>query len=202
MLKIAIIVLAAGASRRFGTSNKLLVRIEGEPLAVRTVRLTGAVQVAGAELETYVVVRGTGVTDALAGAGLTPRTIDSPRAADGMGHSIAAGVASLGPDVDGALVIPADMPLLSVEFVACLLTAFVAAGAQRPAHPLLPDGTRSGPVVWPRPMFQALMALEGDRGGKGLLDGIATVAVASPGEGVLADMDTQADYQRLVESGR
>ena len=197
MTTIALIILAAGASRRFGTDNKLLAPIEGEPLIVRTIRRIGTASIPGVALELTVVVRdGDGVARALAGIAL--RLVINPRADEGMGTSIAAGIASLGPGVDAALIVPGDLPFISAALLEQLIKAFTADGGTRATHPLLVDGTRVGPVVWPKRLFGALMALEGEAGGRSLLNIEATVGVALAEAALLADIDTPADLERLV----
>lgn len=201
MFDIAIIVLAAGASRRFGAQDKLLAEVAGESLINRAVRQLGLVDVPGCELDVVVVVReGSQVgrrLDPEVAAG-SVRLVVNPRAEDGMGTSIAQGIASLPAATTAALIVPADMPMLTAEVIGRLIAAFIAGGHDRPAHPVLADGTKVGPVIWPRRFFPQLMALGGEAGGRSLLDGEPTIAVSLDDTDVLADVDTPSDLQRLV----
>ena len=54
------------------------------------------------------------------------------------------------------------------------------------------DGKRGNPVLWSRRFFPDLMAIEGDVGGRHLIDryGEAVVEVPLAGEAALADIDT------------
>lgn len=203
-MRIALIILAAGASRRFGPDNKLLADIGGEPMIAHVARVLAGVALPGAEFEVVAVTVAhddpvAKVLEALPVA-VGMRLIANPRAAEGMGTSIAAGVASLPPDVAGALIVPGDMPRLTGALMVQLLAAFLADGGARAVHPVRTDGTKVGPVVWPRARFRELMALEGEAGGRGLLDQGPTLGVAldAGGETVLADIDTPADLARLA----
>jgi molybdenum cofactor cytidylyltransferase len=201
MSDIAIIVLAAGASRRFGAQDKLLCDVAGEPLITRTIRQIGMIDVSACELDVIVVVReGSQVGRRLAPEVLagTVRLVVNKHADAGMGTSIAAGIASLPATTQAALVVPADMPMLTADVIGRLIAAFIAGGRDRPAHPVLADGTKVGPVVWPRQYFADLMALGGEAGGRSLLEGSPSIAVALDDTDVLADVDTPADLERLV----
>ena len=205
-MSIEIIVLAAGRSRRFGEGNKLLALFEGEALIVRTVRRVFGVRVAGHDVGVRVVTDhadGT-VGAAIGAAGLEPsvRIVVNARAHEGMGTSVAAGIASLSGDIDAAVIVPGDMPFVSAEVIAALIHAFVADGAARPAYPVLADGTQINPVVWPRRTFAKLAALEGDKGGKGLLAGQSCCTIVLTDPIAAADIDTLEDLAALQVVGK
>jgi molybdenum cofactor cytidylyltransferase len=204
MLKVAVIILAAGASRRFGVDDKLVADLDGEPLITRVVREVSQVDVAGVAVELRVVVRegSSGVLVAL--RGLTPETrpsiVINPRAAEGMGTSIAAGVASLSADTDAAVIVPGDMPFIGHALIEDLIAAFVVGGGATPTHPVLADGTRVGPVVWPRTLFAALRTLAGETGGRTLLERTPTLGVPIGDPTSLVDIDTPADFESVIET--
>ena len=205
-MNIALIILAAGASRRFGPGDKLMAAVDGEPMIVRSARRMAAVRVPDAAIATIAVIAASRGPVAAALMGLPPqlrpRLILNPRAADGMGTSIAAGIASLRPDIDGALIAPADMPFLGAALIERLIGSFMAGNGQTPAHPVLEDGTSVGPVLWPRSMFARLMALTGDTGGKSLLIGQTTfkIQLTAADQHVLTDIDTHEDLDRAMRT--
>lgn len=205
-MKIAVIILAAGQSRRFGEQNKLLAHFAGEPLVVGLVRRASAVRFTGVKVEIMVVVAGSTdpVAVALADCGLErlPLIVSNPHAADGMGSSIAAGIAALHATISAAVIVPGDMPLLSAAFIERLIAAFMADGRHRPAHPVSADGTQLSPVIWPRSMFDKLCALTGDTGGKSLLRALdpLRIMVGEPHE--LVDVDTPDDLAILQGDAR
>jgi len=201
-MKFEVVVLAAGQSRRFGAANKLLAQVGSEPLVVGLVRRLTQVR-DGERPCTVTVVTQTSndeLTQALQEAGLTDgiQIVPNARSLDGMGTSVAAGVANVPDDVDAVVVVPGDMPFVGAPLIEQLIAAFVADGGHRPVHPVLPDGTQTNPVVWPRAYFQRLTALDGDRGAKSLLvDANAlTIQLAEPD--AATDIDTPHDLARLT----
>ena len=173
-------------------------------MIARVARVLADVKMPGADIEVLAVTVShddtvAQVLMALPPAG-QPRLVANPRAAQGMGTSIAAGVASLAPDVDGALIVPGDMPQLTGVLIERLLAAFISDGGSRAVHPVLGDGTKAGPVVWPRARFAQLVALEGEAGGRSLLHKAPTLAIALDitDQAALADIDTPADLATLT----
>jgi molybdenum cofactor cytidylyltransferase len=106
---IGAIVLAAGASERFGAENKLLADIGGEPLVRRVVQ--GLLRGSIADI---IIV--TGHERALVETALDTlpvRFVHNENWTSGMASSIVAGVAALPASVDGAYIVPGDMPFLT-----------------------------------------------------------------------------------------
>ena len=205
-MRFEIIVLAAGKSRRFGEANKLLAQFEGEPLIVRTLRQVAGVRVGGDEVGVSAVVDGGHgeVAGGIRAAGQEGwvRIVVNGRADEGMGTSVAAGIASLKDGVDAAVIVPGDMPFVSAGLIEALIGAFVADGGGRPVYPVLPDGTQANPVIWPRSYFAKLTALDGDKGGRGLLKGYSCCTIALIDPQLAEDIDTRDDLARLQAVGK
>jgi molybdenum cofactor cytidylyltransferase len=195
MAVIAAVVLAAGASSRFGAGNKLLAEIGGKPL-LRIV----AEAVAAAGISDIVVVTGSdraSVETALAGLGV--RFAHNPGWQSGMGTSIAAGVSALGEVCDGAFIVPGDMPLLSASVLESLIAAFEREGLERIVYAATPKGEQRNPVLWPRRYFAELAHLSGREGAKRLLRSLADESVAVAAHAAtLADIDTSLELQAAV----
>jgi molybdenum cofactor cytidylyltransferase len=170
---IAGILLASGASRRFG-ANKLLV-----PLAGRALIRWSAEALASSVDEMYVVVPddAPALRNALEGLGV--HWVVNPDAASGMASSIRAGVGALLPDTSAAVVTLADQPLLDPVVVARVVARWREATARAVA--VAYTDARGHPVLFDAALFSALMALRGDRGARALLDDLgsdlATVVV-------------------------
>jgi molybdenum cofactor cytidylyltransferase len=192
MAKLASVVLAAGASSRFGPENKLTARIDGRSLVRRVIEA-----IEGTSAETVVV---TGVDQPLieaALAGLSVRFVPNPDWSSGLGSSVAAGIAALGADIDGAFIVPGDMPFLSADLMRSLASTFARTEARAIVYPATLSGAQRNPVLWPRRLFRDLMALSGPDGAKRLLRGAKddAAAVAFADEWAFTDVDTLADLK-------
>lgn len=187
--RLAAIVLAAGAARRFG-GGKLLAAYRGAPL------LAGALAAARAAPVCEVVVV-TGADAEAVGAAvrrLDPqaRLVHAADHAEGMAASLRAGIASLGPEVDGAFVFLGDMPRVPHAVLAPLAEAVTSGAAA--AVPVF-EGRRGNPVVLSRPLFPQILGLAGDTGARAILErlGPRLARIEAPDAGVLFDVDTPGD---------
>lgn len=183
----AALVLAAGASTRFSGGNKLLAPFRGRPM-VRSVFDLALAAPVGHRL----VVTGAraGEISALAEeAGL--RVLHNPDFGKGMSTSLRTGLAALPADCSGALILLGDMPLIRPETLAAILACAAEnpeAGAIVPVH----AGEWGHPVYLARALFPAIMALEGDRGGRAVLQARSDVVTLETDDpGILADFDTR-----------
>jgi molybdenum cofactor cytidylyltransferase len=190
---IAAIVLAAGKSSRMG-ANKLLLSLAGRPLVWHAVNAACA-----SSADAVLVVLGNDAE--VVAAALPPgryRRVDNPRFADGLSTSLQAGLDALPAEIDGALILLADMPFTLPATVEALLAAAreeperIAAMNQR--------GRPTPPVYWPRALFGDLHSIHGDEGGRSLLmrapEMVRLVAMTQPDEAL--DVDVPEDYQRIV----
>ena len=161
------VILAAGASRRYG-SPKQLARYRGETLVARSVRLA---QEAGAEVVCVVLgYRAGPIRRALREGGATPvgtSTVRNPRWRDGMGRSLACGVRALDRGTRAVLVCLADQPLLEARDLAALVLTWRASPRAMVASRYA--GKLGVPAIFPRSHFRALNSLSGDRGAQELL---------------------------------
>lgn len=163
------IVLAAGLSRRAAPQHKLLLPApDGSGHAV--VRATvEAVCGAAAQVAEILVVTGHArdrIEAAL--AGLPVRCVHAPDFAQGMGHSLAAGVRAGDPDTVGYLVSPGDLPGLTAALVARVAAAAADRGHSRHVIPMA-DGQRGHPVFLAASLRPGLLTLTGDTGARLLL---------------------------------
>lgn len=193
---VAAVLLAGGASRRFGERNKLLVEIEGTALLRRI-----AERILAADLAPAIVVNGAEPAETRAVlSGLAVTFVDNPDWAAGMGTSVAAGVAALPASVRGAVIVPGDLPNLSVPMLQRLADMFVRSGMKRIVVPVTATGAQRNPVLWPRSTFEFLSRLSGERGGKTLLDtlGRERLDVVFDDDSLFTDIDTPDDLARYL----
>jgi molybdenum cofactor cytidylyltransferase len=186
--RVGAVLLAAGRSSRFGAGHKLLAPWRGKPLVAHAVDA-----IAAAGLPPPIVVLGhdeAAVRAALAGCDV--QFVVAPDWAEGMGRSLAAGIAAVPADWDAALICLGDMP--AVE------PALIAALAATPGELVVPlwDGRRGHPVRWPRAAFARLLALTGDTGGKAAMADFPVTEVAAPSAACLVDIDTPAALAGLA----
>lgn len=188
---VGAVLLAAGASRRFGRGSKLMAEIDGAPLLRRVADvlvLTG--------LKHVVVVTGDDPdTCREALSGLPVRFAENIAWRRGIGSSIATGIAALGGGVDGAFIVPGDMPFLTPALLGAMVAEFAPSGQHPIVFPVTAQGEQRNPVLWPRRFFPKLMSLSGAEGAKRLLRETRSeaVAVTVDDAAVLADIDTSAD---------
>jgi molybdenum cofactor cytidylyltransferase len=182
-------VLAAGASRRMGR-NKMLLPVNGEPLIRRTVRRS-----LESGLSPVVVVLGheAGLaTEALAGLGC--ETVLNPAFAGPMSGSLHKGLGRLAADVDAALIVLGDMPFVTIEMLAALVSA--TASSTAPLAVSRYGEVTAPPLLFRRALFGELLAYSGEGCGKAVVKAHWDEALfLNWPESVLTDIDTPEDLK-------
>ena len=190
-----VVILAAGGSSRMGRPKQLL------PFRGRTMLRHAAEVAVASGLRPVLVVLGDDADrmgTELDGLPVTP--VLNPDWDRGMGTSVRAGVRALlvaAPDADAVVLTLCDLPLVTPDVFARLVET------HRGGHPVAACryGDAAGvPTLFDRSYFPALQTLADGEGAKRL------VAAAGPAVGFVAfpdgsaDVDTPADYRRLVAS--
>lgn len=181
------VLLAAGSSRRFG-GNKLLAPLNGKPLYTWGLSALNEVCRTRKDCTLTVVSRYPEIRDAARALGA--KAVDSPDSEKGQAYSIRSGLQALGrvEEKDFILFLPADQPWITSQTISRLLDA---AG---------PDtwtvtaafGERVGtPTLFSARLLPDLMALEGDRGGRKLMNrpGQPCLVIQAGSERELDDVD-------------
>lgn len=189
----AVIVLAAGASRRFG-GTKLLAPHDGRPLVAHAV---GTAITAGPS-HVMVVVGYDG--DRVGAAACAEGDVTIVRNAayrSGLASSLIAGLRSLHEDVEVAAVLLGDQPGVPARAVVAVLGALIDGVEMARARYV--DGL-GHPVGFRRPVWPTIERLEGDQGARGLLaqHDVAEVAVSGRLPG---DVDEPSDLATLALAG-
>ena len=198
-MKNSAIILAAGQSTRFAAGHKLLALHAGQPL-IRCV----VSEVAATSCDEIILVTAPGAHAIVEAAGQGRwRSVIARDAEHGMAASIQAGIQALASDCDGALIVLADMPLVTSAMINALCNTFRAAGGKKIVFPQRADGRQGNPVLWPRAMFPSLMQLTGDSGGKDLIAAHRNTctAVKVADDRAYIDFDTVEDLQSLGKDG-
>ena len=184
-MKFAAVVLAAGRSTRM-QANKLLADLNGKSLLANTIE-----QIQASGVDEIVVV--TGHDAEAVAAALSPTKvviIHNPQYANGLSTSVRCGIAAV-KNFDAAFICLGDMPLIRAADMQRMMLKFNVEQGRILIAPTY-RGQLGNPILWGQEHFTALMALEGDRGARSLLeasrDQITEIAVDH--EGILLDADT------------
>ena len=189
-----VIVLAAGASRRFG-SPKQLVRVDGRPMLHTAV--ANAVSLAGGAVS---VVLGSGAGELAGLLRHTPATIVVNRHwEEGMGSSLRTAMGRLPGAPEAVLVMLADQAAITLED----LRRLVAGWRRNPDSVVAASysGIAGPPALFPRRCFAALGALRGDEGARLLLQREMDTLVRVPLPNAAIDVDQPEDLL-LLEARR
>jgi molybdenum cofactor cytidylyltransferase len=185
------IILAAGASRRYG-SPKLLLPWKGLPL-IRHVA-TMAIQ---AGLAPVIVVAGehaAAIREALEGHPVA--VVRNSEWESGQSSSVRVGLSALPREVGAAVFLLGDQPQVPPS----LPSALVELHARTLAPIVAPvvGGQRANPVLFDRVTFSDLLNLSDDVGGRALFSRYAVTWLEWHDPSVLRDIDTPEDYQSLL----
>ena len=196
---IVVILLAAGRGLRFDPRHsKMLADFAGRPL----VRQAAETAIASRAYRTIVVTGHARAKVEAALADLPLELVHNRDHASGLASSLRVGLSAAG-DAMGALILLGDMPKVSAETLDRLIALFEGAGAGCPAVVPLYRGRRGNPVLLGEALFASVARLSGDEGARRLLQstaGVVEVPVDDPG--VLADVDTPSDLERLLADGK
>jgi molybdenum cofactor cytidylyltransferase len=186
---VAAIILAAGASTRFGRIKQLL------PWGTGTM-LSAVVDIAlDSSARPVIVVLGRAAAECRTALGDRPVTVVVNAAWQaGQSTSVRIGLAALPNEIEAALFMLADQPAIAVATLEAVIERYRISRA--PVVWPEVDGRRGNPVLFDRRLFPELLALEGDVGGRPVLQAHAARAerVAVADRGILLDIDTPADY--------
>jgi molybdenum cofactor cytidylyltransferase len=200
--KIGAVVLAAGRSRRFGGA-KLRAGLAGRAIVAHVLEVVTAARQRRLLDEAIVVAaENDREIQELARRSQTTPAIN-PDPARGLSHSVVLGLSALPADVDAALVLLGDQPLVRVEVIEALIHAWRngTALAVRPRYSASPE-TPGHPVLLSRSVWPLAERLEGDAGfGHRFAPGSPEVTVVDvPGDN--PDIDTPADLLTLENRAR
>jgi CTP:molybdopterin cytidylyltransferase MocA len=184
------LVLAAGASERFG-GRKQLAQLGGRPLLEHVL-----IALEEAPVDRTVVVLGAHADEVREGVplhGAEPVVCDAWR--EGLAASLRAGVSALS-GCDAVAVALGDQPLLSADAIGRVIS-------QRGRDELAVRATYGGvpghPVLLERTLMARVREARGDSGARDLLHGVPVREVACDGLGSSEDIDTPAALAGLQE---
>jgi len=184
---ISAIVLAAGDSTRMGrTKSELRLGPNGLTFEA-TVRATLAEAGIG-------VIRVVVPPERVPGC---PDVVVNPDPAQGMLSSIQCGLRALPAGVAAALVWPVDHPLVRPDTIAAIVEAFAARGA--PIVVPTFKGRRGHPALFASRVFAELHGADPSVGARAVVHAHADRhELAVDDRGIVVDIDTPADYARVL----
>ena len=192
-LRPAVIVLAAGIGSRFSAStHKLTQRLGASSVLGSTLRHAIASHLPVVVVTTVALADAARRHVAARDVVVVPSVGTPGPAPLGIGYSIAAGV-SARPDASGWLVLPGDMPMVQ----SATLTAVARALEHHPVAYAQHKGRRGHPVGFGAELYSELVTLSGDEGARRLVARYPAHGVEVDDPGVLIDVDTEADLEKL-----
>jgi molybdenum cofactor cytidylyltransferase len=194
------IILAAGASHRFG-QNKLLIPLGGHAVlyhalqAALTAPLDPVILVLGYESD-----KALHALEELRGSPKL-RVLKNPHWAQGRAESLKLGLAAVPAHAPGAVVLLGDMPLVTPALIARVAQAFLR------AHTLcfpIYRGLPGRPVAIPQELFGEFAQLCGDASGLPILqkywERAIKIELAPDEEPTQWDIDTPEDLERMLKA--
>jgi CTP:molybdopterin cytidylyltransferase MocA len=193
LLPVGAVVLAAGSSTRMPGSEKLLLEFDGRPMIKSVIE-------AGSDGGCHQILVVYSSNEVMQAVGRDAELVHNPRAATGMASSLQVGLRALRPDMEAALVMLGDQPMVGSRTVAALLRAWRQEGS-RPAVAVSRGeaGKWAPPVVLARELWDQLMTLNGDAGARQVLDHRPELVDTVPSLDRLDDIDTPEDYAKIVK---
>ena len=184
------VVLAGGSGSRFG-SPKQLARIGERPMVAIAMSTAEAVcgprslLVAGSEWAAVVDAAHT----------REGFFVVNTHHSSGLSASIAAGVRSIRQQADAVMLLLADQPLVSPDYLRNLESTWRSAPDSIVASKYA--GTSGPPVIFPARFFEELLALDGDKGAKAVISAHQADVIEIGCENAAVDVDTPADLARI-----
>lgn len=188
---ITAVIMAAGASTRMG-KPKLDLKIKDRSLIQIILDSTTASLV-----DEIILVTRPGFE--LVKESLYPnlKIVENELWKTGQSSSMKKGLEHVKSGMDAVIFLMADQPFVSTEIINELLLRYYNTGSCLVAP--LYKGKRGSPVVFDRSLFQELFAIEGDKGGKELLDNFPVEYVEFNSSLPGMDIDTPEDYERIKD---
>ncbi len=190
------IILAAGASTRFGRPKQLL-RLKNRCLiewvldAALNSKLSRIVLVLGYAHQKVLQT----LAEKLQHSKLSIEI--NPQFKKGQSHSLRVGLSKVKDDFAAVMFLLGDQPMLNSATINILLERFWA--AEKDVCVPFYRGKRKTPVIFGRRFYTRLMSIKGDRGARQLIDEnpdrVLTVEMDNPL--CFFDIDTQQDFENL-----
>lgn len=185
------LVLAAGRSERFG-AVKQLAYYRGQPLAAHALRIAESL----CSNRTVLVTGHHGAAVHAACAPIAGFRVHNSDFRQGLGSSIARGVAAVRHAADGVLLLLADQPLIDQQHLSRLAARWSDARERVVATAYA--GKSGVPVIFPRRLFDDLCKLTGDTGAQALIQRCGSDVLTESCEAAAIDIDQPEDLAGIT----
>ncbi|MEM9669142.1 MAG: NTP transferase domain-containing protein [Pseudomonadota bacterium] len=187
-------MLAAGSSSRFGTDDKLLAEVRGEPVIRHGLRALSSERV--------------GMRIGVIGPGHAKRayefrehgwdTSENPTPELGLGSSLVTAVRNIeeAPGIDAILVLLADMPFVPDQHLYAMRAAMVP-GVQAVMSQV--DGILCPPALFSRDVFPQLRELPSDIGARDIFKTLEQTQIIDLSPSHAIDIDIKEDLEALID---
>lgn len=184
-MKLAVIVMAAGASKRFGEANKLLQPFRGKPLLQNVLELAAKIPA-----DRRIAVCSNDTSAIAEGCGFTPIRNTEPE--KGQSLSMRLGIAEC-DGCNGAMFLTGDQPFVSPDTLKKLVAAFHKAPDRIIGCSV--HGRFCIPSIFPAQVFGELLNQCGDVGGREVMRAHPDLVTLIPiEEREHFDIDTPQDF--------
>jgi molybdenum cofactor cytidylyltransferase len=184
------IILASGFSKRM-EDEKLLLDVGGVPMVERVIWAARSPLIG----EGILIYRCDAIKEI--GKRYSLKTVYNPHAEEGQSAAVKLGISCADPATHGFMFFVGDQPCLTQSTVNELIGIF----AEKNNSVVVPlyNGRRGNPVIFPSILRETLLRLEGDCGGRTVIErmgnNIILVPIDEGNEG--KDIDTKADYEKI-----
>ena len=195
-LNIAILILAAGESKRMGTPKQLL-KWKNTTLLGHTIQVSETLN-----LKTFVVLGANFEEIKNSISSRSIQILNHENWKNGLGSSIAFGVDYIFKnelDIEAILIVLADQPLINSEYLNSMISVFEK-GKNQIIASSYKDGKKGVPVLFDKIYFKELAQLSNDKGAKRLIEKYTDKVVLLNAESMVSDIDTIEDYNGLYQA--
>jgi molybdenum cofactor cytidylyltransferase len=184
------IILASGFSERMAR-DKLLLEVGGIPVIERVIRTAKS-----SLLDDLILIYQNERVREI-GEKYQVKAVYNDSAHEGQSAAVKLGVRESRPDTDAFMFLVGDQPFLD----SVTINTLIDQSTKNPQQIIVPvyNGKRGNPVIFPSLFRDDLLAIEGDIGGRAVMEKMEERVKLVPLENSIAhiDIDTQEDYERI-----
>ncbi len=184
------IILASGLAKRM-QREKLLLDVGGMLMVERVISAA-----AGSKLDEVILIYRRDEIREIA-KHYSIRSVYNGKSQEGQSAAMKLGIAMSGPDTDAFMFLVGDQPFLNIKTINTLIECFKQGDS--PIVAPLYQGRRGNPVIFSSALKQDLLGIEGDRGGRMLIERmpekVKLVPIEESIEGL--DVDTPEVYNSV-----